>query len=100
MVFLRVCPAVPVIARSVVNLLVRDLDHEALPSGIIIPLAGVLRAGEAIGRHKLERAECVGVADPGVVLGLLGREIVHEKVDVVGDRTCRFRVMRLRIDRR
>ena len=66
-------------------MLVRKLDHEALPGGIIIPLAGVLGAGEAVSRRQLERAESAGVADPGVVLGLLGREVVHEEVDVVGD---------------
>ena len=85
MVRLRVCPAIPVITRNIVVLPVRKLDHEALPSGIVLPLTGVLRAGEAISCCKLERAECVGVADPGVVLGLLGHEVVHEEVDVVGD---------------
>ena len=85
LVSLCIRPAVPVVARGIVVLLVRKLGHEALPSGIIIPLAGVLRAGEAIGRRELERAECVGVADPRVVLGLLGREVVHEEVDVIGD---------------
>ena len=65
---------------------VRELDHEALPGGIVIPLAGVLGGGEAVSRRELERAESVGVADPGVVLGLLGREVVHEEADVVGDR--------------
>jgi len=41
-------PAVLVIARGVVVLSVRELGHEALPSGIVIPLAGVLGAGEAV----------------------------------------------------
>ena len=85
MVRLCVHPAVIVVAQGVVVLLVRKVGHETLPGGIITPLAGVLRAGEAIGHRELERAECVRVADPGVVLGLLGREVVHEEVDVVGD---------------
>ena len=92
MVRLCVRTAVPVVAQGVVVLLVRKVSHEALPSGIVLPLTGVLRAGEAISRRELERAESVGVADPEVVLGLLGREIVHEEVDVVGDRTRRFGV--------
>ena len=92
MVRLCVRPAVPVVVQGIVVLLVRKIGHEALPSGIVLPLTGVLRAGEAISRRELERAESVGVADPGVVLGLLGREIVHEEVDVVGDRTRRFGV--------
>ena len=70
MVRLRVCPAVPVIARSVVLLPVRELDHEALPGGIIIPLAGVLGAGEAVRRRELERSESIEVSEPAVVLGL------------------------------
>ena len=85
MVRLCVRPAVPVVAQGVVVLLVRKIGHEALPSGIVLPLTGVLRAGEAISRRKLERAECVGVTGPGVILGLLGHEVVHEEVDVVGD---------------
>ena len=85
MVHLRVCPAVPVITRSVVVLPVCKLDHEALPGRIVIPLAGVFGAGEAVSRRQLERAKCVGVADPGVVLSLFCREVVHEEVDVVGD---------------
>jgi len=88
----NVCPADSIIARSVVLLPVRELDHEALPGGIVIPLAGVLGAGEAVSRRELERAESVGVADPGVVLGLLGREVVHEEADVVSDRACRLGV--------
>jgi hypothetical protein len=84
LVCLRVCPTVPVIARSVADLPVRKLDHEALPSGIIIPLAGVLGAGEAVSCRKLERSESIEVSDPGVVLGILGREVVHEEADVVG----------------
>ena len=83
MVHLRICPAVPAITRNVVVLPVRKLDHEALPGRIVIPLARVFRAGEAVSRRQLERAESVGVADPGVVLGLLGREVVHEEIDVV-----------------
>ena len=71
---------------------VRELDHEALPCEIVIPLAGVLRAGEAISRHELERAESVEVTDPGVILGLLSREVVREEADVVGDRARRLRV--------
>ena len=66
-------------------MLVRKICHEALPGGIIIPLAGIFRAGEAVSRRQLERAESVEVADPGVVLGLLGREVVLEEVDVIGD---------------
>ena len=85
MVRLCVRPAVPVVAQGVVVLLVRKISHEALPSGIVLPLTGVLRAGEAISRRELERVECVEVADPGVILGLLGREIVREEVDVIGD---------------
>jgi len=92
LVCLRVYPAVPVITRNIVVLPVCKMDHEALPSGIVLPLTGVLRAGEAISRRELERAESVGVADPGVVLGLLGREVVHEEADVVGDRARRLGV--------
>ena len=92
LVCLRVCPAVPFITRSVILLPVRELDHETLPGGIVIPLAGVLRASEAIGRRELERVLCIGVADPGVVLGLLGREVAHEEVDVVSDRVRRLGV--------
>ena len=73
------------VARNVVVLLVHELDHEALPGRIVIPVAGVFGAGEALSRPQLERAESVGVANPGVVLGLLGREVVHEEVDVIGD---------------
>ena len=86
MVCLCVRPAVPVVARGVVVLLVRKVGHEALLSGIVLPLTGVLRAGEAISRHELERAESVEVTDPGVILGLLGREVVQEEADVIGDR--------------
>ena len=89
MVCLHVRPAVPVVARGVFVLLVRKVGHETLPSGIIIPLAGVLRAGEVVSRRELERAESVEVADPGVVLGC---EVVHEEVDVVGDRARRLGV--------
>ena len=71
---------------------IRELDHEALPGGIEIPLAGVFGAGEAVSRCQLERAESVGVVDPGVVLSLLGREVVHEEVDVVSDRARRLGV--------
>ena len=92
MVCLRVCPAVPVIAWSAVILPVRELDHEALPSGIVIPLARVLGAGKAVSRRKLEQLESIEVSDPGVVLGLLGREVVHEEADVVGDRARRLGV--------
>ena len=92
MVRLRVYPAVPVITRSVVVLPVRELDHEALPGGIVISLAGVLGTGEVVSRRQLERAESAGVADPGVVLGLLSREVVHEEADVVGDRARRLGV--------
>ena len=87
MVRLRVRPAVPVVARGVVVLLVCKLDHEALSGGVVIPLAGVFGAGEAESRRQLERAESTGV-----VLGLLGREVVHEEVDVVGDRARRLGV--------
>ena len=73
-------------------MLVREVRHEALPGRIEIPLAGVFGAGEAVSRRQLERAESVGVADPGVVLGLLGREVVYEEVDVVGDRARRLGV--------
>ena len=83
---------VPVVARRLPDNPVHQLDHEALPSGIVIPLAGVLGAGEAISRRELERVESVEVMDPGVVLGLLGREVVHEEVDVVGDRASRLGV--------
>ena len=62
MVCLRICPAIPVIARSVADSPVHELDHEALPSGIIIPLAGVLGAGDTVRRRELERAESVEVA--------------------------------------
>ena len=85
-------PAVLVVGWSIVVLLVREVRHEAFPGRIEIPLAGVFGAGEAVGRRQLERAESVGVADPGVVLGLLGREVVHEEVDVVGDRARRLGV--------
>ena len=71
---------------------VRELDHEALPSGIVIPVNGVLGAGEAVRRRELERAEIVEVTDPGGVIGLLGREVVHEEVDVVGDQARRLGV--------
>ena len=64
---LRVYPAVPVITRSDVVLPVRELDHEALPGRIEIPLAGVFGAGEAISRCQLERAESAGVADRTVL---------------------------------
>ena len=57
MVRLCVRPAVPVVAQGVVVLLVREVSYEVLPSGIVLPLTGVLRAGEAIGRRELERAE-------------------------------------------
>ena len=50
---------------------VRELDHEALPGGIVIPLAGVLGACEAVSRRQLERAESTGVMDPGVVPGVV-----------------------------
>ena len=85
MVRLRVRSAVPVVAQNVVVLPVRELDHEALPGRIVIPLAGGFGAGEAVSHHQLERAESVGVADPRLVLGLLGHEVIHEEVDVVGD---------------
>ena len=48
MVRLRVCPAVPIITRSVVVLPVRELDHETLPGRIVITLAGVFGAGESV----------------------------------------------------
>ena len=92
MVRLCVRPVVPVVAQGAVVLLVRKIGHEALPSGIVLPLTGVLRAGETISRRELEQAESVRVADPGVVLGLLGHEVVHEEVDVVGDRARHFGV--------
>ena len=85
-------PMVPVVARRFLDGSVRQLDHEAFPSGIVIPLARVFGAGEAVSRRKLERAESVGVADPGVVLDLLSREVVHEEVDVIGDRARRLGV--------
>ena len=85
MVRLRVHPVVIVVAQGVVILLVRKVGHEALLSGIVLPLTGVLRACEAISHRELERAECVGVADLRVILGLLGREIAREEVDVIGD---------------
>ena len=88
----RVRPAIPVIAWGVVVLLVRKVRHEALPGGIEVPLVGVFGAGEAVSRCQLERAKSVEVVDPGVVLGLLGREVVHEEVDVVGDRARRLGV--------
>ena len=84
--------AFPVVAWGVVILLVRKVHHEALPGRIKIPLAGVFGAGEAVGRRQLERAESVGVAGPGVVFGLLGYEVGHEEVDVVGDRARRLEV--------
>jgi len=88
----RVRPGVPVVAWGVVVLLVRQVHHEALPGRIEIPLAGAFGVGEAVCRRQLERAKSVGVVDPGVVLGLLGREVVHEEVDVVGDRARRLGV--------
>ena len=69
MVRQRVRSVVPIVARNVAVMPVRELNHEALPGRIVIPLAGVFRAGEAVGRRQLERAESVRVADPGVVLG-------------------------------
>ena len=92
MVRLRIYPAVPVITRNVVVLPVRKLDHETLLGGIVIPVAGVFGAGEAISHRQLERAESAGVANPGVVLSLLGHEVVHEEVDVVGDGARRLGV--------
>ena len=83
---------VSVVARRFLDGSVRQLNHEAFPSGIVIPFAGVFGAGEAVRRRELERAESVGVTDPGLVHGLLGREVVHEKVDVVGDRARRLEV--------
>ena len=77
---------VPVVARCFVNHPIHQLDHEALPGGIVIPLAGVFGAGEAVCCRELEQPESIEVTDPRVVYGLLGREVVHEEVDVVGDR--------------
>ena len=85
----RVRPGVPVVDWGVVVLLVRQVHHEALPGRIEIPLAGAFGAGEAVSHRQLERAKGIGVANPGVVLG---REVVHEEVDVVGDRARRLGV--------
>ena len=82
---------VPVVARRFVNYPIRQLDQEALPGGIVIPLAGVFGAGEAEVRHELKLSEGVEVTDPGVV-SLRGREVVHEEVDVIGDRSRRVGV--------
>ena len=88
----RVRPDVPVVAWGVVVLPVRKVHHEALPGRIEVPLAGVFGAGEAVSRRQLERAKSAGVTGPGVVLGLLGHEVVHEEVDIVGDRARRLGV--------
>ena len=85
MVCLRIYPAVPVIAQSVIDLPVHELDHEARPSGIVIPLAGVLGAGEAVVRRELKRPESVEVMDPRII-PLRGREVVHQEIEVVGNR--------------
>ena len=61
---LRVRPAIPVVTRGVVVLPVPKLDHEALPGRIVIPLAGVFKAGEAVSRRQLERAEASGSQTP------------------------------------
>ena len=58
---------VSVVARRFLDGSVRQLDHEAFPSGIVIPLARVFGAGEAVSRRKLERPEGIGVTDPRVV---------------------------------
>ena len=83
---------VPVVAWRFFNHLIRQLDYEALPGVVVIPLAGVFKAGEAVRRRELKRLEGVGVTDPGVVHGLLGREVIHEEVDVVYDRARRLGV--------
>ena len=70
---------------------VREQDHEALPSRILIRLAGVLAVGEAVVCRELKRPESVEVMDPGVV-PLRSREVVHEEVNVVGDRARRVGV--------
>ena len=61
-----------VVARCVVDGPIRQLDHEALPSGIVIPLAGVFRAGEVVVCRQLERPESVEVTDPRVVGVIVG----------------------------
>ena len=71
-----------VVARRVVDLPIHQLDHEALPSGIVIPLAGVVGAGEAVVRRSLKRQESIEVADSGVV-PLRGCAVLHEEVSLV-----------------
>ena len=75
---------VPVIAWCFIDHAIRQPDLEVLPSGIIIPLAGVFGAGDAVVCRELEQLKSVEVTDPRIV-PLQGREVVHEEVDVVGN---------------
>ena len=73
-------PAIPVVTRRFLDGPIRQLCHEAFPSGIVIPLAGILGAGVAESRCKLERVEDVGVTDFGVVYGSSAEKLSMKKL--------------------
>ena len=67
----------------------RQPDHEELPSEVVILLAGVVGAGEAVVRRGLKRQEYFAIADPGEVRG---DSFAHEDIPLI--RGVRVRAVR------